>query len=183
MKKCSKKVLAATVAAAMIATMGASTVFAAESGTTTVTNTSDNSTLNTNVKYAVTAGYEWTIHSAIDFGSNAGINKTVEKSKNTVSVSKNIIPDGKTLKITVAGSGDEGAFTIANGNTKLDYTVKADESSNDITTGGEVLSVPAGINTGSKDLTFTLTTSTGTAEVAGAYTGIVTYTASVVDAN
>ena len=172
--KCSKKVLAATVAAAMIATMGASTVFA-------VTGTTDSTNTNTTVKYEVTQGYEWSIHSAIDFGKDKGVNQTVSSTETTnkVSVTKNIIPDGKKLEITVAGSGTNSAFTIASGNTTLGYAIKVDGSEDALGVNGVVMDVAAGTNSTDKNLTFTLTTGSGTAEVAGSYTGTVTYTASI----
>lgn len=167
------KVLAAALATAMIVPVGGANVFAA-------TGTADNQTTNeqTTVKYAVTEGYEWTIHSEINFDKDAGAGaKTVVKEGNQVNVSKNVIPDGKTLNIAVKGSGNNGEFEIANGNTKLNYTIK--DGTTNIVAGGDVLNLAAGTNTGSKDLTFTLTTTDKTAEVAGNYTGTVTYTASI----
>lgn len=136
-------------------------------------------TKSTTVKYAVTQGYEWTIHSDVTFESNKGVNSTATVDNQTVEVKKNIIPDGKKLNITVQGSGSNGAFEIANGNTKLTY--KITEGENEILTGGTVLDVVAGTNTNKKNLKFTLTTGKGTAEVAGTYTGTVTYTASIIN--
>lgn len=170
MKKYAGKVLAATMAVSMMVPMMGMNVFAAEPDTK-----------QTQVEYEVTQGYEWTIHSDIDFGKDKGVSATVEKGNNIVSVSKNIIPDGKTLKITVKGSGTDGAYEIKNGNTTLNYKIKVGES--EIATGGDVMNVGAGTNSASKDLTFVLTTGNGTAEVAGSYTGTVTYTASIVDKN
>lgn len=180
------KLLTTALTASMLVPMASTSVFAADvSGE--ATKTSNN--LTTNVTYNVTAGYTWSIHSDIDFGENAGVDNTVEKTidissnTNTVSVSKNVIPDGQKLQITVKGNGgneigNDTSFKIANGNTKLEYAVKAGETS--ITTGGAVLDVKAGTNTGSANLTFTLNTkNNGTAEVAGKYTGKVIYTASV----
>ena len=170
MKKYTGKVLAATMAVSMMIPMAGTSVLAAEPDTK-----------QTQVKYEVTQGYEWTIHSDIDFGNDKGVNTTVKKDNNIVAVNKNIIPDGKTLKITVKGSGTAGAYEIKNGNTTLNYTIKDGES--EIATGGDVMNVGAGTNSDSKDLTFVLTTGNGTAEVAGNYTGTVTYTASIVDKN
>lgn len=175
--KCRKGLVAGVVAVCMMGAMGVN-AFAADINGTSAQDT----TASTTVKYEVTEGYTWSIHSEIDFGKNAGANsKTVEKTGNTVSVSKNIIPDGKTLKITVKGSGENGEYQIKNGNTILNYTIKTD--STEIATGGNVLSVAAGTNADSKALTFTLTTGKGTAEVAGNYTGTVTYTASIEPKN
>lgn len=159
------------MAAAMVIPMGTASAFAA-----------NEPSQETTVKYEVTQGYEWTIHSAVDFGSNAGVNRSDvngSMTNNKVSVTENIIPDGKKLNITVAGSGDGGAFTIANGNTVLNYTVN--NGDNDISTGGTVLDVAAGTKAASKDMTFTLTTGSGTSEVAGEYNGTVKYTASIVN--
>ena len=134
---------------------------------------------STTVSYEVEQSYEWSIHSAIDFGSNAGVNQTVEKTGNVVSVTENVIETGKTLNISVAGSGTDGAFTIENksGTATLNYHVL--DGSTEKATGSTVLSVEAGTKTGSKDLTFKLDTSTGTSEVAGNYSGTVTYTATI----
>lgn len=171
--KVSKKLLAAIMAAAMVIPMGTASAFAAETTQTSTTS----GPLSTDVKYEVTQGYEWTIHSEINFGKDAGVNQTVTKEENTVSVNKNVIPDGTKLNITVAGSGDDGAFTIANGATKLNYTIK--NGTTNIATGETVMDVAAGTNAASKDLTFTLTTGTGSAEVAGNYIGTVSYTATI----
>ena len=135
-------------------------------------------TKTTNVKYSVTAGYDWSIHSEVDFGNDSGVNQTIEKAENAVKVTKNVIPDGTALSISVAGSGEQGAFVIKNGNTALTYTVW--DSENNIEAKNVVLTVAAGTNTGSKNLTYRLTTGTGSAEVAGTYEGTVTYTASVI---
>lgn len=137
MKKCSSKVLAMAMVVAMMVP-GMNVMAATTSATGNVDN--ETTTCDTNVKYEVTEAYEWTIHSEIDFDKDKGVNTSVEKTGNKVSVSKNVIPDGKKLNIA------------------------------------------AGTNTGSKDLTFTLKTGNGTAEVAGKYSGTVTYTASVVNA-
>lgn len=171
MKKYARKVLAATMAVSMMVPMMGMNVFAAEPDTK-----------QTQVKYEVTQGYEWTIHSEIDFGKDKGVNQTVTSSgKNTVSVNKNIIPDGKTLNITVKGSGKNGEYEIKSGTTVLTYTIKEGTGENvkDVTVGGNVIALAAGHNDASKDLTFTLTTGSGSAEVAGSYTGTVTYTAAI----
>ncbi len=139
----------------------------------------------TTVKYEVTAGYEWSVPSVIDFAKDKGVNQTSSVTADAdtgdtqkVQVTKNIIPDGETLRITMAGTG--GAFEIKNGETTLTYTVtKNDTAKTAIASGGEVLSVAAGTNTGDQDLIFTLKTGTGTAEVAGKYEGTITYTAAV----
>ena len=159
------------MAAAMVIPMGTASAFAA--------NEPSNST---DVKYEVTQGYEWRIHSEIDFGKDAGVKTTVEKGENnTVSVTKNIIPDGQKLNITVTGT-DGGAFTIKNGNTTLNYDVNNGGEQN-LSVGDSVLAVPAGTNSGSVNMKFTLHTTTETSEVAGKYVGKVVYNAAIVANN
>ena len=180
--KCSKKLLAATVTAVMLTTMGAGSVFA-------VTGTTENTSASTDVKYNVTQGYEWVIHSEINFNKDAGAeSKTVKKTGNTVSVTRNVIPEGKKLQITIKGNNggngtevsDNGTFAILNGtNTRLNYAVTADTDT--FSSGDTILDVKAGTMSDSKNLTFTLTTTSSNAEVAGEYTGKVIYTASIVD--
>lgn len=175
MKK-NNAILAGVAAVALAAAM----VPAAMAGDAVNGTSAADTTSTTQVKYAVTGGYTWSVPSEIDFGSDKGTNATsVVKADEKVAVTKNVIEDGKTLTITAKGSGDDGAFQVKNGNTKLGYTVKVDDSEQVLTVGGEVLSVPAGTNTKDAALTFTLSTTTGTAEVAGTYSGTVTYTASV----
>lgn len=165
--------------------MVSTTAFAAD-----VTGTTNSTSASTDVKYEVNQGYTWSIHSEIDFGKDAGTSKTVEKANNTVSVSNNIIPEGKKLQITVKGnnggsdtaSTGNGEFAILSGsNTRLTYTIKSGETN--FSSGDSILDVNAGTNTDSKALTFTLSTTTGAAEVAGSYTGKVIYTANIVDQN
>lgn len=164
-----QKVLSGVVALSMVTPL------------TTVAAFADDNTKSANLKYQVTEGYEWSIHSEVDFGKDAGTNKTVDGTMetNTVAVTKNIIGDGKKLNITVAGSGTTGAFTIANGNTVLAYDVAAGDQT--VLTGGTVLDVAAGTNKDSKVMTFTLHTTTDEAEVAGNYAGTVTYTAAIIN--
>ena len=86
------------------------------------------------------------------------------------------------MNITVTGNGDNGAFSITNGKSEiLSYTVN--ESGTNIQTGGTVLSVASGTNTGSADLDYILSTTQKNAEVAGQYTGTATYEASIVTAH
>ncbi len=137
------------------------------------------------VTYEVTAGYEWSVPRMIDFGMDKGVNATSKaemKGEDAVKVTRNVIPDGKNLHITI--EGNEGAFQIKNGNTALSYTVSKvgtdGISSTHVKSGDEVLTVPAGTNAASQDLSFVLSTSTtGTAEVAGNYIGTAVFTAQV----
>ncbi len=139
----------------------------------------DDITKTTEVKYQVEESYEWSIHTEIDFGKNAGSKTTVAKADNAVAVTKNVLLEGNKLKITVKGSGTNGAFSINNGKTEvLKYAIN--DGAADLAVDGTVLEVNAGTNTGSKALKFTLSTADRDSEIAGSYTGTVTYTAQVV---
>lgn len=165
-----KKIVAAGLSALMMMTSTAS-VFAAESG-------DKSTTLN----YQVSPSYDWIIHSSIDFGADAGPNKTVDRTGNQVKVLKNVIPEGKYLNISVKGSGANNAFTIDNGGSEvLNYDVSDDNGT--VGVNGNVLSVPAGTNTATQNMNFKLNTTKKSAEVAGQYTGRVIYNASVGDKN
>jgi len=165
-----KKIVAAGLSALMMMTSTTS-VFAAETG-------DKSTTLN----YQVSQSYDWTIHSSIDFGANAGVGKTVDRTGNQVKVLKNVIPEGKYLNISVKGSGANDAFTIDNGGSEvLNYDVSDDNGA--VGVNGNVLSVPAGTNTATQNMNFKLNTTKKSAEVAGQYTGRVIYNASVGDKN
>ena len=161
-----KKVVAAGLSALMMMT-SATPVFAAESG--------DKSA---NLNYQVSSSYDWIIHSAIDFGADAGVGKTVDRTGNQVKVLKNVIPEGKYLNISVKGSGANDAFAVDNGGSEvLNYDVSDDNGAVDVN--GNVLSVPAGTNTATQNMNFKLNTTKKSAEVAGQYNGRVIYNASV----
>lgn len=139
----------------------------------------DNKT--TTLTYQVNSSYDWTIHSSIDFGADAGANQTVDRNGNQVKVLKNVIPAGKRLRIKVKGTGENNAFALSNGKTQtLPYDVSDDNGS--VGVNGSVLSVPAGVNTATQNMNFKLHTKTGSAEVAGSYDGNVVYNSEVVDA-
>lgn len=165
-----KKIVAAGLSALMMMTSTTS-VFAAESG-------DKSTTLN----YQVSSSYDWIIHSSIDFGADAGVGKTVDRTGNQVKVLKNVIPEGKYLNISVKGSGANDAFTIDNGGSEvLNYDVSDDNGA--VGVNGNVLSVPAGTNTATQNMNFKLNTTKKSAEVAGQYTGRVIYNSSVGDKN
>lgn len=165
-----KKVIAAGLSALMMMTSTTS-VFAAESGNKSA-----------NLNYQVSSSYDWIIHSAIDFGADAGANKTVDRTGNQVKVLKNVIPEGKYLNISVKGSGVNDAFTVSNGGSEvLNYDVSDDNGA--VGVNGNVLSVPAGTNTATQNMNFKLNTTKKSAEVAGVYNGRVIYNASVGDKN
>lgn len=165
-----KKVVAAGLSALMMMSSTTS-VFAAETG--------DKSA---NLNYQVSSSYDWIIHSSIDFGADAGVGKTVDRTGNQVKVLKNVIPEGKYLNISVKGSGTNDAFTINNGGSEvLNYDVSDDNGA--VGVNGNVLSVPAGTNTATQNMGFKLNTTKKPAEVAGQYKGQVIYNASVGDKN
>lgn len=148
----------------------------------------ENPVQSTTLNYDVTKVYEWEIHTDISFGSDAGINKTdvngavTDGSDQKVKVTKNVIGEGEKLHITAAGSGTGGAFSIKNGNEGtevLSYAVKSGTNAVDVN--GTVLDVNAGTNTGETEMGFKLSTTTKAAEVAGNYTGTITYTSSIVN--
>lgn len=139
----------------------------------------DNKT--TTLTYQVNSSYDWTIHSSIDFGADAGANQTIDRNSNQVKVLKNVIPAGKRLRIKVKGTGKNNAFALSNGKTQtLPYDVSDDNGS--VGVNGSVLNVPAGVNTATQNMNFKLHTKTGSAEVAGSYDGNVVYNSEVVDA-
>lgn len=137
---------------------------------------------STTLNYQVSSSYDWIIHSAIDFGADAGVGKTVDRTGNQVKVLKNVIPEGKYLNISVKGSGANDAFTVDNGGSEvLNYDVSDDNGA--VGVNGNVLSVPAGTNTATQNMGFKLNTTKKSAEVAGNYNGRVIYNASVGDKN
>lgn len=165
-----KKIVAAGLSALMMMSSTTS-VFAAETGNKSA-----------NLNYQVSSSYDWIIHSAIDFGADAGTNKTVDRTGNQVKVLKNVIPEGKYLNISVKGSGANDAFTADNGGSEvLNYDVSDDNGA--VGVNGNVLSVPAGTNTATQNMNFKLNTTKKSAEVAGQYSGRVIYNAGVGDKN
>lgn len=165
-----KQVIAAGLSVLMMMS-SITSVFAAEPDSKTTT-----------LNYEVSSRYDWMIHSTIDFGADAGTNKTVDRTGNQVKVLKNVIPEGKYLNISVKGSGANDAFTVDNGGSEvLNYDVSDDNGA--VGVNGNVLSVPAGTNAATQNMNFKLNTKKGSAEVAGVYNGQVIYNASVGDKN
>lgn len=166
-----KKVVAAGLSALMMMTSTTS-VFAKD-----VKPAGDDSQ-STTLNYEVGSHYQWEIHSDIDFGADAGVNQTVDRTGNKVNVLENVIPEGKYLNISVKGSGVNDAFTVSNGGSEvLNYDVSDDNGA--VGVNGNVLSVPAGTNTATQNMNFKLNTTKKSAEVAGQYNGRVIYNASV----
>ena len=146
----------------------------------------DPDTKGANVLYDVNQKYTWSIHSDIDFGDDAGINRTVERlvdiedADAKVAVSENVIAHGKRLSITIASANGFQVKTAAND--ALNYEVRLGNASGAaLVNNAEVLGVNAGTNAGEQALYFKLTTTTATAEVAGNYSDALTYTASIID--
>lgn len=170
-----KKVVAAGLSALMMMTSTTS-VFAKD------VKPAGNDSQSTTLNYEVGSHYQWEIHSDIDFGADAGANKTVDRTGNKVNVLENVIPEGKYLNISVKGSGVNDAFTVDNGGSEvLNYDVSDDNGA--VGVNGNVLSVPAGTNTATQNMNFKLNTTKKSAEVAGQYNGRVIYNASVGDKN
>ncbi len=154
-----KKVVAAGLSALMMMTSTTS-VFAKD-----VKPAGDDSQ-STTLNYEVGSHYQWEIHSDIDFGADAGVNQTVDRTGNKVNVLENVIPEGKYLNISVKGSGVNDAFTVSNGGSEvLNYDVSDDNGA--VGVNGNVLSVPAGTNTATQNMGFKLNTTKKSAEVAG----------------
>lgn len=129
-------------------------------------------------KYKVASHYKWSIHSAIDFGTDAGPNNSVVKANNQINVLENVIPGKKYLNINVRGDGVDGAFTLTNGKSEtLSYDISNDTGN--IAVDGNVLSVPAGTDTATQNVSFKLNTKKSSAEVAGNYNGHVVYNAEI----
>lgn len=177
-----QKTLMAVASAAMAFGPFASTSVFAES-----VNPAAPDTQSTTLNYRVGSHYTWKIHTDIDFGNDKGIKTTVDGkvtdgSDQKVKVTENVIEEGQKLHITAAGSGTDGAFSIKNGEhgtEVLPYAVKSGE--NAVEVNGTVLDVNAGTNTGETKMGFALSTTTKAAEVAGNYTGKITYTSSIVN--
>ena len=73
-----KKIIAAGLSALMMIS-NATSVFAAETGNKSA-----------NLNYQVDSEYEWVIHSAVDFGNDAGLRQEINRNNNQVKVLKNV---------------------------------------------------------------------------------------------
>ena len=139
---------------------------------------------STDLKYEVTSHYKWQIHSKVDFGNDQGLQLGIKGklSDNAIKVIENVIPEGKRLKITVKGNGDNGTFTIRSAKTSLSYIVRSKSHQKPFDPLEEVFSVPAGENGKTAEMEFILYNykqSGQTAEFAGNYEGNIIYTASI----
>lgn len=196
------KAIAATLTAALLLSMGTTTVFAADNNTVTgedVTK-SEGNTKTTQLSYTVQSTYTWTVPREIKFTNDQGtlksITGTATDNDGSVTVSGCTIPYNNELTITVEGSGDKNneghnAFTITTGDgtkkgAELSYTVKSSAMNNaEVTTGGTVLTMDAGTAAKNAELTFTLATDynadSGISQKSGTYTGTATFTATVAE--
>lgn len=201
--KLTKKAAALLLAASLAVSVCATPVFADAS----LSGNKTTGPSTTQVKYEVTEAYEWTVPAKIDFGVNAGVNakrvvntstgKDTESKPSTgtdgtapkVIVTKNVITDGKSLKITLAPASPSTDFTVKNNqNVELKYAVTLTKTTvgsvvqDNLTTpiektGTQILEVKAGTNTAEAELKFELSTTTDASEKAGSYNGTVQFTA------
>ena len=191
-----KKAAALLLAVSLAVSVCATPVFAESSASATgddVTGADKTTTASTNVEYVVTASYEWSVPSKITFTDTIA---EVEANADTgdtpkVKVTKNIIPNKKKLQITVSSTTtkEEGGVTKFAIKTDEDayliYTIKKGTTYDDeITVGGEVMSVDSGKYAADTPLKFFLTKDTGTnvSEKAGSYSGVAVFTAQLVAA-
>ena len=162
-----KKIIAAGLSALMMMTSTTS-VFAAESG--------DKSA---NLNYQVSSSYDWIIHSAIDFGADAGPSTTVERTENNqVKVLKNVIPEDYYLCIRVKNKDENGKLVLTNGKSE-NLLCDVGWKDKDVSWGDSLIHLAAGENTATQEMAFRLNTKKGSAEVAGEYNGTVVYEAAV----
>lgn len=162
-----KKIIAAGLSALMMMTSTTS-VFAAESG-------DKSTTLN----YQVSSRYDWMIHSAIDFGADAGPNSTVERTENNqVKVLENVIPENYYLCIRVKNKDENGKLVLTNGKSE-NLLCDVGWKDKDVSWGDSLIHLAAGENTATQEMAFRLNTKKGSAEVAGEYNGTVVYEATV----
>lgn len=128
---------------------------------------------STQVNYTVDESYDWTAPADIVFTSNS--NGSEVKTGN-VNVTKNTIGSCKMLTIGIASDQTFELTDTANSSNKRTFTVK--DGSTALSAGSEVLSVEAGTDTASKNLSIQMT-SVGT-EVAGTYSGTLRFVSNII---
>lgn len=191
-KNAAALLLAASLAVSVCATPVFGLTNTASASGVDVTDADKTTQAKTDVEYVVEASYSWSVPSKITFTSD----KTeVEANAETgetqkVKVTKNVIPNGKKLQITV---DSETTQTVASGkkfaiktneDAYLTYVIKKGTDYNDeIAVGGEVISVNSGIEQADTALKFVLTRDSGAnvSEKAGTYTGVAKFTAQLAD--
>lgn len=202
-----KKAAALLLAASLAVSVCAMPVFAgggtgankneASANGADVTTPGKTTTASTDVEYVVEASYEWSVPSKITFREDTAEVEANSEVGNTqkVKVTKNIIPNKKSLKITVDSTTTKNVegtakFAIKTGeDAYLVYAIKKGNNyTEEIAVNGEVMSVESGKKTADTPLKFFLTKDTANgagenvSEKAGTYTGIAVFTAQVVDA-
>lgn len=150
--------------------LSASILFGSALGTPVLAE--NTTTGSTQVNYTVAESYAWTAPADIAFTANSNGS---EVKAGTVNVTKNTIGSGKTLKIGIASDQAFELTDTANSSNKRTYTVK--DGSTALSAGSEVLSVAAGTDTASKNLSIQMT-SVGT-EVAGTYSGTLRFVSTI----
>ena len=168
MKKMNK-VTAALLAAAMVVPM-AMPAFALTQADTEGTTT---------VNYTRTATYTWTIPAEVTVEVASQRGEATDK----ITVSNNVIENGKALKIKVATNN---TFTLTNtgagSDTRTFEVFKKSNETTKVATGGVLLEVPAGTDSGDETLVVKLVARTsGESDKTGTYTGTLTYEAAVED--
>lgn len=134
---------------------------------------------STQVKYEVGSHYKWTIHSAIDFGADAGPNTTIERAENNqVKVLENVIPENYYLYIRVKNKDKNGKLVLTNGKSEK-LLCDVGWKDKDVSWGNSLIRLAAGKNTVTQEMMFRLNTKKSSAEVAGNYNGTVVYEATV----
>ncbi len=128
---------------------------------------------STQLNYTVESSYTWAAPANITFQNN--INS--EAKTGTLSVTENIIENGKKLHIII-DPAEDFLLTSTAGDTRT-YVVK--KGSSPLAAGATVIDVLAGTNTGSQELSFEL--QSVTTQKAGTYTGVCNFVASIVNAN
>lgn len=132
-----------------------------------------------NLNYQVSSSYDWIIHSAIDFGADAGPSTTVERTENNqVKVLKNVIPEDYYLCIRVKNKDENGKLVLTNGKSE-NLLCDVGWKDKDVSWGDSLIHLAAGENTATQEMAFRLNTKKGSAEVAGEYNGTVVYEATV----
>lgn len=196
-----KKAAALLLAASLAVSVCATPVFAANKNEASatgddVTTPGKTTTASTDVEYVVEASYEWSVPSKITFRADTAEVVADSEVGNTqkVKVTKNIIPNGKKLKITVDSQTTKevrgrARFAIkTSDDAYLVYAIKKGAGyTEEIPVNGEVMKVESGKKTADTPLKFFLTKDTANgadenvSEKAGTYTGVAVFTAQVVD--
>ena len=218
--KLTKKAAALLLAASLAVSVCATPVFAAIGPSATLDTTNADAALSTmgtetqtEVIYKVGSSYSWTIPTKIDFGSTAGVNATVKVNADgtaqtaannqthtdgtaeKVEVTKNTIPVGTSLKISISadtpyettGTAGESGFYVEQKHATntavrhLYYTIAKTKGGSPLEHTAEIMKVESGTATGDQALYFALNTSKDEVEMAGIYKANLKFEAEVVN--